>query len=93
MFFHGSRYEPIETKTRVRSDGIELRYKKIRFVVREPTQLGHQVQDGERLDQIAWATFRDPQMWWRIADANAELDPRELTDVAGRVLGVALPLR
>ncbi|MFZ1425836.1 MAG: hypothetical protein WAS21_03590 [Geminicoccaceae bacterium] len=93
MFFRGSRYEPVPTAQLVREDGVEIAYKRIRFVRRDPAQMGHVVQDGERLDQIAWTVFRDPEMWWRIADANADLDPDALTERAGRVLGIALPLR
>jgi hypothetical protein len=93
MFFRGSRYEPVETATLVRADGVEIRYKRIRFVVRDPPQMGHLVKDGDRLDTIAWQIFRDPEMWWRIADANADLDPDHLTEAPGRVLGVTLPVR
>lgn len=93
MFFRGSRYEPVPTATLVRSNGVEIRYKRIRFVVREAPQAAHVVQEGEGLDQIAWSVFRDPESWWRIADANADLDPQALTSTAGRVLGVAMPLR
>jgi hypothetical protein len=93
MFFRGSRYEPVETATLVRPDGVESRYKRIRFVVRDTPQMGHVVADGERLDIVAWQVYRDPEMWWRIADTGADLDPDELTRTPGRVLGIALPVR
>lgn len=93
MFFRGSRYETVETATLRRSDGGEVRYKRLRFVPAEPAQMAYVVQDGDRIDTVAWNVFRDPEMWWRIADANADLVAEGLTDRPGRVLAVALPVR
>ncbi|MCA1781565.1 MAG: LysM peptidoglycan-binding domain-containing protein [Dermatophilaceae bacterium] len=33
----------------------------------------HTVTRGERLDQIAFRYYRDPNMWWVIAVANPEI--------------------
>ena len=93
MFFRGSRYETVETATLERQGGGEIRYKRLRFVVTEPAQMAYVVQDGDRVDTVAWNVFRDPEMWWRIADANAGLVADGLTDTPGRVLAVALPVR
>ena len=93
MFFRGSRYEPVPTATLVRADGVEIAYKRIRLVVRSAPQFAHVVEQGERLDSVAAAVYQDPESWWRIADANADLDPQALTASAGRVLGVVLPMR
>lgn len=93
MFFRGSRYEAVETATLRRPDGGEVRYKRLRFVVTEPAQMAYVVQDGDRIDTVAWNVFRDPEMWWRIADANADLAPDGLTATPGRALAVALPVR
>ena len=93
MFFRGSRYEPVETVSLTRRDAPEIRYRRLRFVVRQRAQIVYVVQEGDRIDQVAWNVFRDPDMWWRIADANADLVPDELTDLPGRRLFVALPTR
>lgn len=93
MFFRGSRYEAVETATLSRADGREIRYKRLRTVVREPAQMLYVVQDGDRIDTVAWNVFRDAEMWWRIADANADLAADGLTDEPGRPLAVALPVR
>ncbi len=93
MFFRGSRYEAVETATLRSADGGEVRYKRLRPVPAEPVQMAYVVQDGDRIDTVAWNVFRDPEMWWRIADANADLTPEGLTDTPGRVLAVALPVR
>ncbi|MFJ3306450.1 LysM domain-containing protein [Streptomyces sp. NPDC086549] len=55
------------------------------------TPLGlHTVTEADRLDRIAAAAFGDPELFWRIADANPALDPEELTARPGRRLLIAL---
>jgi hypothetical protein len=49
------------------------------------------VVSGDRRDQIAYRQLGDPELWWRLADANGTLDPRELTVPAGRRLRITLP--
>lgn len=93
MFFRGSRYEPVETATLKDAGGQEVRYKRLRFVAREAAPLAYVVQEGDRIDQVAWNVYRDPEMWWRIADANADLVADDLATVPGRVLRIALPSR
>jgi hypothetical protein len=47
----------------------------------------HIVQSGERPDLLAAQTMGDAELYWRIADANAVIDPRAVTDTVGaRVL-------
>jgi hypothetical protein len=47
----------------------------------------HIVQGGERPDLLAAQTLGDAELYWRIADANAVIDPRDVTDTVGaRVL-------
>ena len=41
------------------------------------------VVEGDRRDLLAARHLGDPELWWRLADANGVVDPRELTD-AGR---------
>lgn len=33
----------------------------------------HEVQAGERLDQLARHYYNDDRLWWRIVDANPDL--------------------
>src|SRR5262249_31487938 len=49
------------------------------------------VTQGDRLDLIAAAQFGDPELAWRICDANAALRPQELTERIGRRLRITLP--
>jgi hypothetical protein len=47
----------------------------------------YQVHDGDRLDRLANVAVGDSTGWWRIADANPQLDPLRLEQV-GTVIGV-----
>lgn len=54
-------------------------------------QLGeHAVVEGDRLDTIAHRHLGDPELWWRVADANLAAHPDELT-VVGRRLRITTP--
>ncbi|WP_328503829.1 hypothetical protein OG828_38900 [Streptomyces sp. NBC_00457] len=88
-----SRYHDAEIGVHVTEDGTEVRYTKRRLLPPLDAQETeeHTVRDGERPDLLAQRYFGDPGQWWQIADANPALDPRELTDEAGRVVDVPLP--
>ena len=49
------------------------------------------VTQGERLDNIAANYFGDPELFWRVADANRAMHPKELTETIGRRLRITLP--
>ena len=51
----------------------------------------HDVQAGQRLDNIAAARLGDPEQYWRLCDANRALRPDELTAAVGGRLRVPLP--
>lgn len=51
----------------------------------------HRVIDGERLDNIAAHYLGDPEMFWRLCDANGVMSPSELTQHAGRLIRITLP--
>jgi len=50
----------------------------------------HAVQSQERPDLLGARYYGDPLLYWRIADANAVVDPNELTDTLNR--RVAIPV-
>jgi hypothetical protein len=50
-----------------------------------------QVQPGERFDQLAQRTLGDPELYWRICDANDAMAPAALLERPGRRLRVPLP--
>lgn len=57
------------------------------------SQGGYTVQqsDRDRLDLIAARTLRQPELFWRIADANNAMNPFDLTLTPGLVLRVPAP--
>ena len=51
----------------------------------------YSVVAGDRLDTIAAQLLGDPELFWRIADANGAMRPDELTETVGRKLRITLP--
>jgi hypothetical protein len=49
------------------------------------------VAEGDRRDVLAARHLGDPELWWRLADANGVVDPRALTTVVGGRVRIALP--
>jgi hypothetical protein len=95
VFDDKSRYKSLPVKTHVTPDGRERRYVARRFVP-DPAALRTmatvKVTDSERLDLIAHRTLGEPTAFWRIADANAAMDPDEVLAPAGRRLRVPAPI-
>jgi hypothetical protein len=50
----------------------------------------HLVVALDRPDSLGAKYFSDPLLYWRIADANAVVDPNELTDKLARRLDIPL---
>ena len=92
-FGTNSRYLGIETATLSTLDGNTITYVKRRFLPnpdRMVTTGTHSVSQGERLDLMAAAFLGDPELYWRIVDANAVLNPADL-EVVGVNVRLALP--
>jgi len=89
-----SRYSGSGTLQITRADGTRLVYLERRFVP-QPESLtllqAHEVVSGDRLDNLAARYVGDPELYWRICDANRALRPDELIEVVGRRLRITLP--
>jgi hypothetical protein len=94
QFTPNSRYYGLPTTTMTTSDGRMLSYLTRRFVP-PPENFSllkmYAVVQNDRLDSIAAKYFGDPQLYWRIADANRALRPAELTETIGTQLRITLP--
>ncbi len=94
LFTPNSRYIGIATGSLTTPDGRTLAYVRRRFVP-QPSQLAqlqqHTVGQVDRLDVIAAQYLGDPELFWRICDANAALRPEDLLTPVGRVLRICLP--
>ena len=89
-----SRYATTPTAAYVGPDGKVIAYLTRRFLPNPAVFFvanRHTVTEGERLDNIAAAAFGDPELAWRLADANRAMRPEELTQTIGRVLNITLP--
>jgi nucleoid-associated protein YgaU len=91
VFLPTSRYYDLPRATLVAPDGREHVYVRRRFVPATRTDASqHVVTQGDRLDNIAARTLGDPEVFWRICDANNALRPDELTEVVGSVVRIPL---
>ena len=48
------------------------------------------IAEGDRRDVLAARHLGDAELWWRLADANGAVDPRELIEPIGRSLRITL---
>jgi hypothetical protein len=94
LFPAGSRYYGIETAKLETVDGKEVIFLRRRWVPK-PERFAllreHVVTQGDRLDNVTAEHLGDPELFWRVCDANRALRPDELTEVVGRRLRITLP--
>lgn len=94
LFALSSRYYGIDTATMTGADGKVIIYIRRRFV---PPADGfqllqeHSVTQDERLDNIAARYLGDPELFWRVSDANSAMRPEDLVKKVGRKLRITLP--
>jgi hypothetical protein len=94
LFPPNSRYAGIDTGTLKTVDGKTIVYVRRRFVP-PPERFAllqeYTVVQGDRLDNLAAKFVGDPELFWQICDANAAMQPEELTEIVGRTLRITLP--
>ena len=93
LFTPNSRYQGIATGTLVTPAGQTVVYLRRRFVPQASLFAAiqqHTVAQGERLDNMATNFLGDPELFWRLCDANNAMRPEELEEL-GRVLLITLP--
>ena len=93
LFPPNSRYQGIDTGSLTTSDGQVIVYLRRRFVPPPSafvTIQQHTVTQGERLDNLAAQFLGDPELFWRLCDANGAMRPEEL-EMLGRILNITLP--
>jgi hypothetical protein len=93
LFPVNSRYRGIDTGKLETPGGRVVVYLRRRFVP-SPESLAsvqqHVVAQSDRLDNLAARYFGDPELFWRMCDANAAMRPDDLTETLGRVLRVTM---
>jgi len=94
LFAPNSRYAGAETAEWTGVGGLPVLFVKRRFVPQPEvfaTLQEHRVEENDRLDNIAARYFSDPELYWRLCDANGAMNPSELTSRTGRRLRITLP--
>jgi hypothetical protein len=94
-FDQQSRYQGVALAVLQRRPGEPgIAYVRRRFIPAlgsAPAAGRHIVRAHDRPDLLGATYFGDALLYWRIADANAVVDPHELTDTLGRRVIVPLP--
>ena len=93
LFAANSRYQGIGTNTLTTASGQTVVYLERRFVPQASAFAVLQqytVQQGDRLDNMASSLLGDPQLYWRMCDANGAMRPEDL-EVEGLTLNITLP--
>lgn len=86
MIFKGSRYQNTPTVQVVLPDGQVVTALTARFVPSTPAGFYHTFNSAERLDLLAYRYYGNPEKFWRIADANTEMDPEDLEEPGRQLL-------
>jgi hypothetical protein len=93
-FAASSRYFGTETAHLQTPDGKIVAYLRRRFIP-PPERFAllqeHSVREGDRLDTLSALYLGDPEQFWQLCDANAAMQPDELTATVGRRLRITLP--
>ena len=94
LFATNSRYYGSESASYVSASGTTIIYILRRFLP-DPDDLSevqeHTVRGGDRPDNLASQYFGDPELFWRLCDANGVMHPNELVETIGRKLRITLP--
>jgi hypothetical protein len=79
MFSRISRYSSLPDIVTTDAKGRTLLSKTLRPLPQVAGTFRHTVEDGDRLDHLAYKYYRQPRQWWRLSDANPEfLSPQAL---------------
>ena len=97
LFPPASRYHGIPTAKLEIGENHTIIYLRRRFLppANRFAVIGeHVVNQGDRLDNVTALHLGDPELFWRLADANNAMRPEALTDpthAIGRRLRITLP--
>lgn len=73
MFSKLSRYRRLPDVVALDAAGRALESKALRLLPAAPGDVLHTVEEGDRLDHLAFKYYKQPRDWWRIADANPDV--------------------
>jgi predicted RNA binding protein with dsRBD fold (UPF0201 family) len=70
MFSKGSRYGRLPDVITKDASGSLIPSKSLRLNAKTDGKILHTIEDGDRLDHLAYTYYKQPGKWWRICDAN-----------------------
>lgn len=73
-----SRYATTPLVKHTHPSGEEYELRELREIPARPSVFAFTPVQGDRLDLVAARFYRDPLLFWRIADAADELDPLDI---------------
>ena len=92
-FPENSRYHGVEVATLEEPGAEPVVYLKRRLVPdarRYSVISEHVVVEGDRVDNLAAQHLGDPQLYWRLCDANTVMHPEQLTERVGETVRITL---
>lgn len=90
-----SRYRGLAFRSVAKGDGTTVEFVGRRIIPalsRYRALTRHRASGDERIDMVAAEAFGDPELYWRICDANGDADPGPAAKPAGRLIVIPLPL-
>ena len=94
MFLRTSRYFNIEIANYITANQREIVYLRRRFLPPSAAAViiaQHNVEEGDRLDNVTNQYLGDPEQFWQVCDVNDAMRPDELTEEIGRRLKIPMP--
>ena len=95
LFPPNSRYHGIDTAVLETPEGRTVVHLRRRFIG-PPENFAllqeHTVIQGDRVDNLAAQYLGDPELYWRLCDANLVRRPEDLTAAPGSRVRITLPL-
>jgi hypothetical protein len=92
MFFKNSRYRKQPFAVTIDAKGRRLKSVTLRAAPETSGTFLHTIEEGDRLDHLAYKYYKAPKKWWRIIDANPEFSsPLDLLG-SGVMRCVRIPL-
>jgi nucleoid-associated protein YgaU len=88
MFGADSRYAKLKPITVIGANGKPVQIVPIRFIGSADSVLSRRIRQDDRPDLLAYEFYKEPQLFWRIADANEVMRPGELVSYTGSLIGV-----
>jgi hypothetical protein len=88
MFDPDSRYANLQPLTVAGPNGNPVQIVPIRFIASTDAVISRRIAQGDRPDLLAYEFYKEPQLFWRVADANEVMRPSELVADPGSLIGI-----